>query len=134
MRLLDRLELLRPQDKVAPRFCAAIMASTPRSGPAVDRGACVPASSFQQQQLVHIADSVLSDGSSKSPKGDNTWLGVTADVYRGRSIARHEWRAPAGSQEKIAVVRIASNNFKRSGPVVKQWLDSCAETQMKCSL
>ena len=107
-----------------PRLCAAIMASTPRSGAAVDRGASVPVSGFQQTQLVHIADSVLCDGSNKSSKGDNTWLGVTADVWRGRSIARHPWGAPPGSQEKFAVVHIAGNDFKtRGGARVKPWLD-----------
>ena len=67
---------------------------------------------FQQHQLVHLSDSVLSNGSSNSPKADNTWLGVTADVFRGRSIARHPWRAPPDSQEKFAVVHIARNDFK----------------------
>ena len=123
MRLVDKLELIQPQGELAPRLCAAIMASTPRCGPAVDRSAALPVSGFQQEQFIHIADSVLSDGSNNSPTGDNTWHGVTADVYRGRSIARHEWRAPVGSQEKIAVVHIASNDFKRNGPVVKRWLD-----------
>ena len=127
MRLLDRLELLRPQDKVAPRFCAAIMASTPRSGPAVDRGASVPVSSFQQQQFVHIADSVLSDGSNNFQKGDNTWQGVTANVWRGRSIERHEWCVPGGSEHKIAVVHIAGNDFKSKGSVVRRYLDRGSE-------
>ena len=115
---------MRPQGELVPRLCAAIMASTPRSGAAVDRGASVPVSGFQQTQLVHIADSVLCDGSNKFSKGDNTWLGVTADVWRGRSIARHPWGAPPGSQEKFAVVHIASNDFKtRGGARVKPWLD-----------
>ena len=115
---------MRPQGELVPRLCAAIMASTPRSGAAVDRGASVPVSGFQQTQLVHIADSVLCDGSNKSSKGDNTWLGVAADVWRGRSIARNPWGAPPGSQEKFAVVHIAGNDFKtRGGARVKPWLD-----------
>ena len=73
VRLVDRLELMRPQGELVPRLCAAIMASTPRSGAAVDRGASVPVSGFQQTQLMHIADSVLCGGSNKSSKGDNTW-------------------------------------------------------------
>ena len=115
---------MRPQGELVPRLCAAIMASTPRSGAAVDRGASVPVSGFQQTQLMHIADSVLCDGSNKSSKGDNTWLGVAADVWRGRSIARNPWGAPPGSQEKFAVVHIAGNDFKtRGGARVKPWLD-----------
>ena len=107
-----------------PRLCAAILASTPRSGAAVDRGASVLVSGFQQTQLMHIADSVLRDGSNKFSKGDNTWLGVAADVWRGRSIARHPWGPPPASQEKFAVVHIAGNDFKtRGGARVKPWLD-----------
>ena len=67
---------------------------------------------------------MLSDAGDNSPKGDNTWLGVRADVWRGRRIARHPWRAPAGSQEKFAVVHIAGNDFKSSkGARVAQCLD-----------
>ena len=81
-------------------------------------------SGFQQHQFVHIADSVLSCGCSRSPREDSSWLGVHADVLRGRRIARHPWRAPAGSQEKFAVVHIASNDFKSTkGGRVRQWLD-----------
>ena len=80
---------------------------------------------------MHIADSVLCDGSSNSTRQDNSWLGVPADVGCGRSIARHDWRAPAGSQEKIAVVHIASKDVKRNGPVVKQWLDASFSMTMR---
>ena len=39
-------------------------------------------------------------------------------------LARHPWRAPAGSQEKFAVVHIAGNGFKSSkGARVAQCLD-----------
>ena len=49
---------------------------------------------------------------------------MRADVWRGRRIARHPWRAPAGSHEKFAVAHIASNDFKSSkGGRVRQWLD-----------
>ena len=123
MRLVDGLELIQPQGELAPRLCAAIMASTPRCGPAVNRAASVPVSGFQQEQFIHIADSVLSGGSNNSPKGNNTWLGVTADVRRGRSIARHEWCVPGGSEHQIAVVHIAGNDFKSKGSVVGQYMD-----------
>ena len=49
---------------------------------------------------------------------------MRADVWRGRRIARHPWRAPGGSQEKFAVVHIAGNDFKRiNGARVAQCLD-----------
>ena len=123
MRLVDTLELIRPHGEVAPRFCAAIVASTPRCGPAVHRGGSVLVSGFQQEQFIHIADSVLSDSSNNSPKGDDTWLGVTADVRRGRSIARHPWCVPGGSEHNIAVVHISGNDFKSKGSFVRQYLD-----------
>ena len=48
---------------------------------------------------------------------------MTADVRRGRTIARHPWCVPGGSAHKTAVVHIAGNDFKKPGSVVKQWLD-----------
>ena len=81
-------------------------------------------SGFQQHQFVHIADSVLCCGCSRSPKEDNSWLGVHADVWRGRRFLKHSWHAPARSRGKFVVVHVASNDFKRNGPVVKQWLDA----------
>ena len=81
-------------------------------------------SGFQQHQFVHIADSVLCCGRSSSTREGSSWLGVRADVWRGRRIARHPWRAPAWSQEKFVVVHIAGNDFKtRGGARVKPWLD-----------
>ena len=123
MRLVDGLELIQPQGELAPRLCAALMASTPRCGPTVHRRASVTVLGFQQEQFIHVAESVLRDGSSSSPKGDNTWLGVTADVRRGRSIARPPWCVPGGSEHKIVVVHIARNDFKSKSSVVRQYLD-----------
>ena len=104
--LVDRLEFIRPQGRLVPHFCAAIMASAPRAGPAEHRGG------FQQKQFVHIADSVLSNGSNNSPKADNTWLGVTADVRRGRSIARHTWRAPQARRRSSLSCRSQATTSK----------------------
>ena len=133
MRLLDRLEFLRPEDRLGKRLCAAIVASMPRSGPAVDRGASVLVSGCQQQQFVHIADSVLSDGSNNSSKCGNTCLGVTANVWRGRSIERHEWCVPGGSEHKIAVVHIAGNDFKSKGSIVSCVLHVHSAPAVVCS-
>ena len=66
VRFVDRLEFIRPQGRLVPHFCAAIMASAPRAGPAEHRGG------FQQKQFVHIADSVLSNGSNKIPPKPTT--------------------------------------------------------------
>ena len=81
-------------------------------------------SGFRQHEFVHIADSVLCCGRSRSPKEDNSWLGVHADVWRGRRFLKHSWHAPAGSRGKFAVVHFAGNDFKRSkGARVAQCLD-----------
>ena len=86
-----------------------------------------------KQQFVHIADSVPSDGNNNSPKGDNTWLGVTANVWRGRSTERHEWCVPGGSEHKIAVVHIVGNDFKSKGSVVSCVLHVHSAAAFACS-
>ena len=81
-------------------------------------------SGFRQHEFVHIADAMLCCGCSRSPKDDNSWLGVHADVWRGRRFLKHSWHAPAGSRGKFAVVHFASNDFKSSkGASVAQCLD-----------
>ena len=76
--------------------------------------------------VAHIADSVLSNGSCKNGKTDNTWLGVAnMDVQTGRSFTRHEWEPPASSASMTVIVHCSGNDLKKSGPTVKGALD-CA--------
>ena len=96
MRLVERLEL-------SDRKSSSHRAS-----------ALKPCRVFQQHQFVLIADSVLCCGCSRSPKEENSLLGVHADVWRGRHFLKHSWHAPAGSRRKFVVVHFAGNDFKSS--------------------
>ena len=60
----------------------------------------------------HIADSVLCN-EDPSGKKDNTWLDVSADVYRGRTFMLHDWKGDIGG--KLVALHFAGNDFKQVG-------------------
>ena len=62
----------------------------------------------------HIADSVLCN-EDPSGKKDNTWLDVSADVYRGRTCMLHDWKGDIGG--KLVALHFAGNDFKKKGKV-----------------
>ena len=68
--------------------------------------------------VLHISDSVLCH--QTSAKLDNSWLGVAADVYRGRTFMKHDWTGDV--VEKRVALHYAGNDFKTDkGRVKGDW-------------